>query len=348
LKKSTAIPVEVVFSPSWWHLHAGISFDRDFFFDPRRRVEDEMRMERVLHERWGRCGIGQKRPEERPEIGAVHLASGFLLSEMLGCRVAYHEDAAPTVLPGNVPLSGLEGSDAFASPVFLDFQRMVEALQGRYGRVCGDVNWSGVLNLALDLRGQQLFLDMLDEKEACGRFLDAIFDTVRRFTDFVACRTGTTSISVNRAVRHLEPPVFLHSECSLTMISTELYERFLKKYDTFWSLQKKAFGIHYCGRDPHRFAATFATLPKLDFLDVGWGGDVAAVRKALPTTFLNLRLSPAELVRQSPSEIESTVRGLIADSHDRERTGVCCINLDHQVDDRQVDAIFEAVAQAGG
>ena len=31
------------------------------------------------------------RNEKGPEIGAVHLASGFLISEMLGCRVEYYE-----------------------------------------------------------------------------------------------------------------------------------------------------------------------------------------------------------------------------------------------------------------
>ena len=45
---SHPLPVEVVFHPSWWNRHAGIVFDEDFFYDPRRRVADEQRMERSL------------------------------------------------------------------------------------------------------------------------------------------------------------------------------------------------------------------------------------------------------------------------------------------------------------
>jgi hypothetical protein len=49
-------------------------------------------------------------------------------------------------------------------------------------------------------------------------------------------------------VRFFEKPVFLHSECSNTMIS----------------------------------AASYAKIPHLDFLDLGWGGDVAVLHQHRP------------------------------------------------------------------
>ena len=45
---SKKLPVDIVFHPSWWNKNAGISFDESFFYDPRRRVEDERLMEQVL------------------------------------------------------------------------------------------------------------------------------------------------------------------------------------------------------------------------------------------------------------------------------------------------------------
>ena len=83
------LPVDIVLAPEWWNKHVGISFDKDFFFHPARRVEDEQKMEKVLYDRWGKYGFGLLKEEQRPEAGAVHLASGFLLSEMLGCDVDY-------------------------------------------------------------------------------------------------------------------------------------------------------------------------------------------------------------------------------------------------------------------
>ncbi len=55
--------------------------------------------------------------------------------------------------------------------------------------------------------------------------------------------------------------------------------------DEKWSREKESFGIHYCGNDPRRYAESFAKIPKLDFLDLGWGGDVSHLRKCLPMPF---------------------------------------------------------------
>jgi hypothetical protein len=335
------LPVEVVFHPSWWHRHAGISFDRDFFYDPRRRVEDERKMERVLHERFGDLGLGEDRDKDLAVIGPVHNAAGYLLSEMIGCRVEYKEDAPPQVIPAGREGLELDVEAAFRSEPFRRLEGLVASLRRGHGRVAGDVNWGGILNLAMDLRGQDVFLDMLDRPEDARLFFGRIAEVIDRFTAYVEGETGSTSVSVNRTVRHLRPPVFLHSECALTMISTEHYESFLRPYDAAWSERRRPFGIHYCGPDPHRFADAFAGLPHLDFLDVGWGGDVAALREKLPGTFLNIRLSPVEIVNQSVEEIRQAIEARVAASEDPYLTGVCCINLDDRVTDDKVRTIFE-------
>jgi len=335
------LPVEVVFHPSWWHKYAGISFDRDFFYDPRRRLEDERRMERVLHERFGDLGLGEDRDRDLPVIGPVHNAAGYLLSEMLGCRIEYKEDVPPQVVPAGREDLELDVDAAFRSEAFGRLTRLVEALKRSHGRLAGDVNWGGVLNLALDLRGQAIFLDMLDCPEDVRVFFGRIAGVIDRFTAYVEGETGTTSVSVNRAVRLLRPPVFLHSECALTMISTEHYESFLRPYDAAWSERRRPFGIHYCGSDPHRFAEAFAGLPHLDFLDVGWGGDLAVLRGKLPKTFLNIRMSPVEIANQSVEEVRQAIETRVAASGDPYLTGVCCVNMDDRVTDDRVRAIFE-------
>lgn len=42
-------------------------------------------------------------------------------------------------------------------------------------------------------------------------------------------------------------------------------------------------------------------------------------------------------------EIEATIRGKVKESGDLRRTGICCINIDHQVDDANITAIFDTV-----
>jgi len=345
--KEHKIPVDIVLAPEWWHKNTGITFDRDFFFHPLKRVESEQRMEKELYERWGEYGLGADKDKAKPEIGAVHLAAGFMLSEMLGCEVKYTENHPPAVIAANKESLEIDIDVAFKTKIYKDFLNLTECLTSKYGYLTGDVNWGGVLNIAMDLRGDLIMTDMLMTPDEVKSYFNAIAGVIEKFTDQVAEETGTTSTSVTRSVKHLPKPVFLHSECSHTMVSCEDYEKFLMPIDAKWSQAKEYFGIHYCGNDPHRYAESFAKLLKLDFLDLGWGGDVAHLRKYLPNTFFNIRLSPVELVTMSVEEIQNTITKLVTESANPALTGVCCINMDDKVTDDKIDAIFESVNRIG-
>jgi hypothetical protein len=339
------LPVDIVLHPSWWYTHAGITFDEDFFYNPARRVEAERKMAQVLYDRFGEYGLGAGHSQDLPIVGAVHNAAGYLVSEMLGCEVDYIENAAPQVIVADVDSLSVDVDRAFHSMAFKRFEKLAEELKTKYGYLTGDVNWAGILNVALDLRGQKIFMDLFDKPEEVREFSARIAQTIDRFTSGIKCETGTTSISVNRNVRHLKGPVFLHSECSHTMISEAHYEEFLLPFDVAWSQKHRPFGIHYCGSDPHRYAEVFAKLPHLDFLDVGWGGDVRKLREFLPRTFLNIRLDPVSIVNQSVEEICSTMTRLVQDSDNPYLTGVCCINMDDKVGDDKIAAILETAVE---
>jgi hypothetical protein len=338
------LPVEIVLSPEWWHKNEGIAFDKDFFFHPFKRVEEEQHMEKALYGRWGKYGLGKLRDEKRPEIGAVHLASGFLLSEMLGCRVEYYEAQAPRVIQAHREDLSLNAADAFRSESFRLVLRLWEKMKERYGYLTGDINWGGILNLAFDLRGEHIFTDMMQKPDDTKKYFREIASVITTFTEAMSQETHSTSISVNRMVRNLPYPVFLHPECSHTMIAAEDYERFLLEFDRGWS-GLRPFGIHYCGPDAHRMAGSFAKIPALDFLDVGWGGDIKTLRRHLPMTFLNINLSPLEIAHQSPGEIRDTITMLVKDSENPYLTGICCINIGESIADDRVNSVFETVMQ---
>jgi hypothetical protein len=341
------LPVDIVLAPEWWHKQEGITFDEDYFFHPGKRVEVEQQMEKILYDRWGRYGLGQHKDQRKPEIGAVHLAAGFLLSEMMGCRVNYSDNHPPQVIPAQREDLILDTEEAFRSDAFKKLQRLWEALKAKYGYLSGDINWGGILNLALDLRGENIFTDMMMNPEETKKYFSKMAAVISRFTQKISAETRSTSISVNRVVMHLPKPVFLHSECSHTMISEEDYEQFLMGYDIEWS-RIRPFGIHYCGPDPHRMAESFAKIPHLDFLDVGWGGDIKVLRHFLPDTFLNIRLSPVEILQQTHDEIHDTVTRLINDSGNPYLTGVCCINMDDKVSEDKIETIFKTVEALRG
>lgn len=337
------LPAEIVLAPAWWFHNEAITFDEDFFFNPAKRVESEQEMQKALYQRWGKFGLGKHYDKPRPVIGAIHLAAGFMLSEMLGCKVRYNQDTPPQVICANRPDLNLSPNDPFDSPVYKKFQSLTAVLKQRFARLTGDVNWGGILNIALDLRGQNLLLDMFDKPDQVHTFFAKIAAVIEKFTQIISKQTGSTSISVNRTLRHFHSPIFLHSTCSATMISTADYEKFLFKYDVQWSKKHRPFGIHFCGPDAHRFAQTFAKLPALDFLDVGAGSNLEILRKHLPKTFLNIRLSPAEMIEDTPKQIQQKIQRLVAASDNPKLTGVCCINMDEKVTDEKITTIFQTV-----
>ncbi len=341
--QANALPVDVVFHPSWWYKNAGIIFDEDFYYHPLKRVEAEKQMENELHERFVRYGLGDDYRKNLPVIGAVHNASGYLLSGMLGCKVTYQEDSAPQVIPAHFDKLDIDLRNASESPVFKKLMNLQDKLKTKYGYVTGDINWGGVLNIALDLIGEKILTDFFLDPEETKRQLHNLGSVIEMFVAGIINETGTSSVSVNRNVRHIKKPVFLHSECSHTMISTEQYEEFLLPIDMEWSNQFRPFGIHYCGSDPHRFAESFSKIENLDFLDVGWGGDVKLLRKYLPNTFLNIRLSPVEIREQKEDEIREKITKLVEDSENPYLTGLCCINMDDTVTDEKVNLIFETM-----
>lgn len=336
-----SLPVDIVLAPDWWNKHAEICFDEDYFYHPLKRVETEQKQEKVLYDRWGRFGLGSKEPEAKPVIGAVHLAAGFLLQEMVGCEVKYIEDGPPTVAQAKNDELSINVEKAFESEAFKRFEKMTQSLRKTYGYLTGDVNWSGVLNMALDIRGENIFMDMFDKPEKVLRLFGEIGILLDKFTELVSKRTSTTSISVNRVIDRFEPDVFLHSECSHTMISEDDYRKFLMPIDIEWSKKVKCFGIHHCGTDADRFAECYAEIPKLAFLDVGWGSDVKKLREHLPNTFLNIRLSPVEILEQSEQQIHNTICRLVEESGNLKLTGLCCINMDGNVSDEKISTIFE-------
>jgi len=339
------LPVEIVFHSSWWHKHTGITFDEDFFYHPLKRVESERRMEKELYERFGEFGLGKDHDKDLPVIGAVHNAAGYILSEMLGCEIHYSDDKSPQVICAKREDFRVDVEGAMHTLPMKRLNQLIEALKGRYGYICGDINWGGVLNIALDLRGDAMLTDMMLYPEESDKYFRDIASVIEKFILYIYEQTGTTSISVNRIVKHLQPAVFLHSECTHTMISEDLYETFLLPIDLKWSETLSPFGIHYCGSDPHRYADEFAKIPHLAFLDLGWGGDVKLLREKLPETFFSIRLDPVTINNTPDNQMENIIRNLINDSANPMLTGICCINMDGNTDDSKIRTIYKTVEE---
>ena len=157
------VPAEVIFNPNWWFRNYGISFDESFYLDRETRIANDVAMRRALFERFG---LGEAYPQPRPIIGSQHIAGGFVLPGLLGMQVRFSPQEAAWPVPANLSrdqIMALRVPDIQTTWPMTRLIADMDALEKEFGSVIGDVNTAGVFNTAFELRGQQLFMDMLED-----------------------------------------------------------------------------------------------------------------------------------------------------------------------------------------
>jgi hypothetical protein len=346
------LPVDIVFHPNWWHKNYGLSFDWDFFYDPQRRVWQEQRMRQLLYERFGDLGLGQKDAPPRPIIGPILMGSGYIVQEILGCEVNYQEDGNPWVIPRNLSEAEVWAlevpEDIERSPSMQNLLFLMASLEAEFGYLQGDVPLHSVVNVAIDLRGQDYFIDLIQNPGLAAHLHQVIVRTIYEVGRRVKARTGNVSISVNRTIASFDPSIFTIPNCSLQMISPKMYEALLLEHDIWLGQQLPPLGFHHCGSNAHLFAPLYARAGAV-YLDVGWGSDIGACRVALPEAWLGLRMNPVKMLSATPEEATTDVEMLLrAHGAPWDRVAICCINMDYGTPDEAVRAMFDTVARYRG
>jgi uroporphyrinogen-III decarboxylase len=341
-----AVPAEVIFNPNWWYQNYAILFDESFYFDRAARIENDVKMRRALYERFG---LGAPNPQPRPIVGSEHVAGGFVMPALFGCKIRFEVNAAPNPIARDL---GTDETLALTAPDVASTWPMnrliaeMDSLQSEYGCVCGDFNLDGVLNTALHIRGQQLFTDFYEAPALVHHVLSVVTETQIAVATYMRTRTGTLSLSTNRSTVNVDPSIYLHANCSVQMVSPQIYEEFLFPYEKRLQEELAPYGIHHCGDNLHLYAPYYARL-RVVFCDVGWGSDVARCRRELPNAFLNLRLSPVRMLQCTAAEIRRDAEQLLAAEGDTRNVGLCCINMDHGTPDENVRAMLDVASTAG-
>ncbi|MBF9016584.1 MULTISPECIES: hypothetical protein [unclassified Oceanispirochaeta] len=343
---------DVTFHPSWWNEKLGISFSEEFFDNPRYRIESDLRMRKFFFEKFGKWGIGEETPSPRPLLGSDLIASGYLFSQLLGCEVRFGENIPPEVLSAGLTddeAAGFIAPNIKESPLWQKVEEQISWLLKEYGQVHSALNLQGVLNLALDLRGESIFIDMYQDKNLAERLLNQCFELLassgKRLSDVsYSLSGGVTAITNSLDMTGL----YVHSNCSVEMVSLENYRDFLQEYDIRLSGMFQPYGIHHCGQSMEHVVGGYAAVPELSFAEVGAGSDIETVRKFLPDCWLNLRYSPVRLAKVEAKELKEELRDMYRQAGGKgSETSISCVGIDSSVPDRQVDLFLEIAKELG-
>ena len=345
-------PYDVTFHPGWWNRYAGIEFDETFFFDETYRIEADMAMRRVLFDLFGAYGIGEKDPKPRPILFSDLIACGFLYSELLGCKVTYTADDAPQVICASIPderIPTLQVPDLDSHPLWQKVQRQIDAMLSRFGYVESAVNLMGIQNIALDLRGQALFLDYYDDDNLSVKLLETACMLSIEIGKRLSAVSPVLSGGVTSIVKQVLPRVYLTSNCSVTMISNAAYCRHLLPWDLRLARAFPCFGIHHCGNNLENVIDGYLQVPQLQFLEIGYGSDLEKVAAALRRHGRDdiaccIRYSPARLKNACADEIRRETEATIRTFGTGASLSFSCVGIDRDIPHEKVEAYLSVFA----
>jgi hypothetical protein len=338
------IAVDITFHPSWWHKNAGTNFGEEFFFEPEYRIQSDIRMRKLLFEKFGDLGFGEKNPRPRPILGTDLLASGFLYSGIMGCPIKYYQDNPPEVVCARLnkeEIYRLKELDLTKVDLWQSFVAQVEYLEQKYGFVESHINLQGILNIALDLRSSDLFLDYFEEPDLALELLNECTRISLEIGRYLSTKSRVLSHGVTGITAKVMPDVYLTSNCTVEMISQATYEGFLLEFDQKLADTFQPFGIHHCGKTMEHVVEGYAKVKGLQFAEVGAGSNIKMIRQILPEVFLNLRYSPVNLKNASEDEMRREISAM-AESAD-ERFSISCVGIDAMTDDRQIRSFIQSV-----
>ncbi|HIX38253.1 MAG TPA: hypothetical protein H9738_10360 [Candidatus Blautia pullistercoris] len=337
---------DITFHPSWWHENAGIDFTQQFFDNPEYRMEADVKMRKTLYEHFGDLGIGEKDPQKRPLLGTDLLAAGYLLSELMGCGIRYQADNSPQVECMDLDedtIDQIQVPDLDTSEVWHRTQKQIDYLLDKYGRVETYVNLQGIQNIAMDIMGQELMVSYYTAPDEINELLKKITKMSIEVGKRFKALSNDVSGGVTAIVRQTVPECYLTSNCSVEMISNDLYEEFLLKYDQELADAFGNFGIHHCGKSMEHVVEGYSKVKGLTFAEVGAFSDIKTVRSHLPGIFLNARYSPVRLMNASKEDIFSEVKYLAENGQENgQKISVSCVGIDNHVSDTQIRYFLEA------
>ncbi len=333
----------VGFYPDWWHKHYGISFDKKYYLDPETRMEARMEMDRRLFERFGEVGLGDPDPQPKPLItfGMVMLPAVF------GCETVFEKDALPWAMPLNLSeeaVMKLETPDLLQAPPMRAMIKQIDYLHQKYGRVVGDINTTGVQNLALKIRGEQLYFDYFENPNLCRHLLQVCTAAIIQLFQIIHKITGTGAVDVTPMC---DPKLFVLPNCTVEQISLKTYEEFNLPYDNQVAEACHPLGIHHCG-SVNQVLEGYAQVGHLEFLEIGFGSDVKRTRRVLgPRVAVNARINPVLMKNGTPEEVAAEVRRLIEQGDPLDNFSIDTVGLTYGTPDENVIAARRTATEYG-
>lgn len=290
---------EVGFTPAWYRQRLGIDFGERWHADVAYRRETVIAMRAELRRRFRGTAIGGIDRPDAPLDLLTGVFGGAPVPAIFGLPIVYAADKWPNVEQrylSQEQMHSLEAPNLDTNPFFGGLMRQVDEIIDLEGRCEGFVNWQGVLNIALRLRGQEIFLDLCDAPDACHHLFEVITTTIIDATQRLRERQRETGVDY----------VFVTvSNCTVNMVSPEQYAEFLLPCDRRIAAEFGSIGIHNCAWTADPYLEHYASIASLGYIDMGLDSDLRRAQELMPCARRAIMYTPMDLANKTPEQIRA-------------------------------------------
>ena len=293
--------VSLGFTPRWYNKRLGIDFSKQWHLDPVYRYESLLKMKTHLQEAFVmvpnfKVDLQKGIEQSCATISGVHGA--MLISLIYGLEVVYNPDNWPSANPekpfSREKIEKLEPFDLRSNAIVTQLLGQMDAIEKNWGQIHGYLNYQGVLNNALRIRGNEIFMDMIDEPEFVHFLFRHITETMLKTAKLIQERQGISGFQIN---------LLSNSNCVMNMISADLYEEFVLPYDIMLSKEFDRFGIHTCNWNVTPYIDVLRKIEKMGYIDMGMESDMKRVREAFPNARRAVMYNPVHLENKTLDDI---------------------------------------------
>ena len=284
----SAMRVSLGFEPAWFTKRCEVNFSKRWHTDPYYRYKTLKDMKKALVKAFPIVSYWDlSRSDDLATISGCY--GSYLIAHAFGVPLRYGQDTWPAAEMDKLSveqIEGLEIDQILYHPVVEELFQQMGIIEREWGQIHGYMSWQGVLNNAFNIRGQDIFLDIVDKPDLVHHFFSLITDVMVQLAQKVQERQRRSGFYINQ---------FSVSNCVMNMISPRSYKKFVSPYDKKIAESFERFGVHTCNWNVTPYIKVLSELPKMGYLDMGMDSDMVKVRGTFPDTRRAVLYSPVKL-----------------------------------------------------
>jgi uroporphyrinogen-III decarboxylase len=316
------INLQPLIMAEWVHRGSGVRYDSRYFNDPEYRAVQNLKIQKWLHKTFPR--LFDLPAEKEPSTFNIGVGETFItIPSLFGAEIRYFENYNPDV--GNPPLAHISSLKDVKVPdventwpmnIYLE---QYDKLAAKYGKervnLLRYVNkvtypnygtfiegWShSPLTIAYKLRGDKLFVDMVENENFVKHLISVIILTIQKLLSLLA------------KLKCVEINLMYIPCCIASVVGPKVFTEWdIPAMVQLMKSYSENGGIHSCGPSAN-ILNELSKLPELIVLELGEGTDMAKARRLWPKSLLRYILDTYELIN-SPEMVGKKVKKVIKEA----------------------------------